>query len=519
MVTGVRRSGLTFAPEAGSNRLRKVINKTISNENLLDIVKIAFSKGWTHIKLYFMIGLPTETDKDISELIDLAKECLAEAKKIRKDAKIHLGISTFVPKPWTPFQWERQISIQEIQEKQQKILNELKKFKNIKISFHSPESSFIEGIISRADRTIGKIIYLAWQKGAYLETSSDHIKLEHWLNAIDELSVDPHILLGERKIEEPLPWDFIDMGIRKEWLISEREKAFHEIITSDCREGKCHQCGIHNYTKSPCLKWEKEKNYAEINYAVNNNINSTFKKEPKQRLLIKIGKIGTARLLSHLEFYTAWIRILRRAELPLAYSQGFHAHPKISFALPAPVGEIVLEEFMEIWLTENVNIDNNLLIKINNQLPEGFVLHHINTIPINAPSLMQRVKALEYIVFIKDKPETHYKLIHYLRETFENQWDNTYSHLTLSNHIQSLQNTPIQQLKTFEIQTLDEITYIRWISPIINNKFLKPSILIDILSKNLSQSRILSVRTHTYLDVIPTLQTSSFSLNYIINYI
>ncbi len=516
MVTGVRRSGLTFAPEAGSERLRKFINKTVSNENLLDIVRIAFSKGWTHIKLYFMIGLPTETDEDISELINLVKNCLAEAKKIRKDAKIHLGISTFVPKPWTPFQWERQIPIQETKDKQLRILSELRKYKSIKISFHSPESSFIEGLISRGDRTIAKLIYLSWQKGAYLETSTDQIKLEHWLSAIDELQLNPQILLGERKLEEPLPWDFIDMGLRKEWLMQERELALKGITTPDCREGRCHQCGIQNYTKTPCIKWNSPDINIHSNYTEIEKL-TPIEKTPKQRLLLKIGKIGTARLLSHLEFYHSWIRALRRAELPLAYTQGYHAHPKISLALPAPVGEIVLEEFMEIWLTQNVDTDNKLIESIRKQLPEGFLLHSIETIPLQAPSLMQRTKGLEYVILLSNIPiENQRQLQTDLEETFEKQWDLVYTNITTLNDTLIKNKDTFEKTTVFEIKTRENSIYLRWVSPIINNKFLKPSILKETLEKKHPELNITIIRTHTFIDHIPIFQSILFSIESVI---
>ncbi|MCX8064379.1 MAG: TIGR03960 family B12-binding radical SAM protein [Candidatus Hydrogenedentes bacterium] len=496
MVSGVRRSGLTFAPEAGSDRLRKVINKTVTNEELLEITKIAFSKGWTHIKLYFMIGLPTETDEDISALIELAILCLNEAKKIRNDAKIHLGISTFVPKPWTPFQWDQQISLEETKNKQIRILQELKKYKSIKVSFHSPEFSFIEGIISRADRKIGELIYRAWSKGAYLETSSNQINFDHWLSALRELNIQPDGLLGKRKTDEPLPWDFIDIGIKKEWLLKQREIALKELTTPDCREGKCDKCGIQLYTKEQCLRWNKKIDYSE---ELAKHISLNYSPEPVQRLLFKIKKIKMARFLSHLELYNAWIRILRRANLPLAYSKGFHAHPKISFAYPAPVGEILLEEFIDLWLAEESIPYESYKEKVKKELPDGFVLDDIGLIPKDSPSIMQRVKGAEYCLLIETKEGKFEQVSEHAKKIFITMWEHYYP--------KEKSLTPLY--RTYKI--LQEETEsskgkiylsLQWISPLVENRMLKSSQLRKELQLVIPSLKIYSIRIHTFLDHI-----------------
>lgn len=497
MVSGVRRSGLTFAPEAGSERLRRVINKNITDNDLLRIVNIAFSKGWTHIKLYFMIGLPTETDEDISTLINLVITCLEEARKVRRDAKIHLGISTFVPKPWTPFQWEGQISVEEINRKQKRIFYELKKYKNIKLSFHSPEFSFIEGIISRGDRRIGELIYRAWSKGAYLETSSDQINLDYWLSAMKEVNIQPENFLGVRKIEEPLPWDFIDTGIDKKWLLKEREFALKGIITPDCREDRCHKCGVQKYTNAKCLRWSGKNtplNQTEV------HLPTYSPSEPVQRLLFRIKKIKTAKFLSHLEFYNAWIRILRRANLPLAYSKGFHAHPKISFAYPAPVGEIILEEFLDLWLTEEITLDKSLYASITNQLPEGFLLDSIESIPKNVPSVMQRVKGAEYSLLIELTKDPFNDVAKYTEEYYLKLWENYYSQEEFPTPQYRISKVPLENI---DISKTSSYLHIQWISPLVDNKMLKPSMLKKELQKVIPNNHIYSIRIHTFLDTLP----------------
>jgi hypothetical protein len=361
----------------------------------MEIIRIAFRKGWTHVKLYFMIGLPTETEEDIDALIDLSIQCLNTAKKVRFNAHIHLGISTFVPKAWTPFQWARQISLEETREKQKRILNGLKRYKAIKISFHEPESSFIEGILSRADRRISEVIKSAWEQGANLETSADKVSLERWTRALKEHDLAAEAFLRERNEDEPLPWDFINPGVDKEWLHKEWEKAHQYNITPDCRETNCNLCGIQRRKDLQCLHWQKGKEeIATEDKNLDLPLPASESNSSVQRLLLKVGKLGAARFLSHLEFQTAWIRVFRRTQLPVAYSQGFHAHTHISIALPAPVGETLLEEYIETRLTSELNTEE-VFQRLSSSLPDGFSIYSVDNIPKSSPSIMERVSGVQ----------------------------------------------------------------------------------------------------------------------------
>ncbi len=492
-VSSVRRSGLTFAPEAGSERLRKMINKSVTDEDLMEITRIAFQKGWTHIKLYFMIGLPTETEEDLDALMDLTIRCLNTARKIRYSAHIHLGISTFVPKPWTPFQWAQQISLEETIAKQKKILHGLKKYKSIKINFHAPESSFIEGLLSRADRRISQVIMSAWEHGAKLETSSDVISFEHWLHALEKHDLKGEEFLCKRNENETFPWDFIDMGVKKEWLLKEWQTAHQYETTSDCREQGCHACGIQKREDLNCIHWKREKQEPIIEINIPSST-APLSNLPVQRLLLKVGKIGPARFLSHLEFQTAWIRALRRAKLPLVYTQGYHAHAKISIALPAPVGEILLEEYIEVCLHGEQDT-HEIYKQIQTVLPTGFLLHAVETIPKSSLSLMERVKGLHYVVIIQMGNPLERPSIDELSNFIQSQLKEMMSDVKdISSHLINL----------LSIDNKEYSMLLQWYTPVNKGTFFKSKTVKEYLQQNNYIFRnIQSIRAKTFLDTFP----------------
>jgi len=223
-VARVRPSGVTLAPEAGTQRLRDVVGKNMSEEHIMEGVNGAFTGGITSIKLYFMIGLPTETQVDLLGICELAKKILATGKAHNNRAKITVNLATFIPKAHTPLQWERQISIQETLEKQRFIKDNLK-VRGIQVRWHGAEASYMEGIFARGDRKLSKVIEKAWELGARLDAWSEHLKFDIWQQAFAECGVDPNEYLRERQKDEPLPWDYIQTGVPKEILIREANKS------------------------------------------------------------------------------------------------------------------------------------------------------------------------------------------------------------------------------------------------------------------------------------------------------
>ncbi|GFN34491.1 TIGR03960 family B12-binding radical SAM protein [Tepidimicrobium xylanilyticum] len=253
----VRKTGLTFAPEAGSQRLRDVINKGVTDEDLINAVSYAFEEGWSTIKLYFMIGLPTETEEDLLGIRDLGYKVkdifFSLPKEKRKgNLKVTLSASCFVPKPFTPFQWVGQDSIEKFYEKIDLIKQNIRD-KKITFNYHDPKLSYLEAVIARGDRRLGKALIRAWEKGCKFDGWSEKFDFDKWMEAFKETGIDGDFYaLREREIDEILPWDFINPGITKEYLIKEYEKAKGEELTRDCRLG-CTNCGINrSFTGGVC---------------------------------------------------------------------------------------------------------------------------------------------------------------------------------------------------------------------------------------------------------------------------
>ena len=254
----VRKSGLTFAPEAGTQRLRDVINKGVNEEDLINSVTIAFEGGWSTVKLYFMLGLPTETYEDIAGIADLGKKVVdaymsVPKEKRGKGLKVTLSTSSFVPKPFTPFQWEAQDTIEMLIEKQRFLKDKIKS-RYITYNWHEPELSFLEAVFARGDRKTGDVLIKAWEKGCKFDSWGDQFKFEKWIEAFEECGVDPAFYANrKRDYDEVFPWDHIDMGISKRFLLKENEKAYKGELTSNCRVS-CSGCGAATFGSSICIK-------------------------------------------------------------------------------------------------------------------------------------------------------------------------------------------------------------------------------------------------------------------------
>jgi radical SAM superfamily enzyme YgiQ (UPF0313 family) len=242
----VRKSGLTFAPEAGSQRLRDAINKNVTEDELLDACRIAFEGGWNSVKLYFMLGLPTETDEDVIAIADLSHAVLQTWKRYagnkNRGPRITVSTSYFVPKPHTPFQWEAQVAMDEYMRRVELLRNSLRT-KAITYNWHSPEQGFIEASLSRADRRVGNAIEAAWRLGARFDSWNEYFSLDRWLTAFFQCGLDPAFYSQrERALGEILPWSVVSAGISAEYFWTGRIEARENKKTPDCRE-ICSNCG------------------------------------------------------------------------------------------------------------------------------------------------------------------------------------------------------------------------------------------------------------------------------------
>ncbi len=255
-LNAVRRSGLTFAPEAGTQRLRDVINKNITEEEVLRTAAQAFSGGWTAVKLYFMIGLPTETEEDIRGIANLAQVVVDEYyknpdKPKGKSVSVSISLASLVPKPFTPFQWEPQDKPDTLIEKQDFLINCVTTRK-VNVSRHVPWTSFLEGVFARGDRRLADVIETAWRKGCKLDGWSEHLKKDAWEESFAENGIDPFFYTARRRdYEEVLPWEHMDYGVTKKFLISESKKAHEGVTTACCRE-KCAGCGANKLNGGAC---------------------------------------------------------------------------------------------------------------------------------------------------------------------------------------------------------------------------------------------------------------------------
>ncbi|HHW07696.1 MAG TPA: TIGR03960 family B12-binding radical SAM protein [Clostridia bacterium] len=244
-----RKSGLTFAPEAGTQRLRDVINKGVRERDLMEAVTAAFEAGWTGIKLYFMLGLPTETREDLDGIRDLAEKVMEAGRRISKEqgrtkkVRVTVSVSTYVPKAHTPFQWEAQIPLAEVKARQHYLKSILKK--GITYNYHDAELSFLEAVFAKGDRRLGEALERAWELGCKFDSWREHFSFARWMQAFRETGIDPAFYANRPiPLEAVLPWEHLDMGVSKRFLLREREKAFQGVLTRDCREGRCTGCEV-----------------------------------------------------------------------------------------------------------------------------------------------------------------------------------------------------------------------------------------------------------------------------------
>lgn len=395
-MAGIRRTGATLAPEAGSQRLRDVINKGVTEEELILHVRKLFEHGWQQVKLYFMIGLPTETYEDLDAIVELCRKVRDAAGRGTRRLQVTAAVSPFVPKPHTPFQWEAQIPMEEIDARIQYLRNAIRAEKCIKLRWHEPAMSFLEGIFSRGDRRLAPVVETAYRKGAIFSSWMEGFDITAWTDSMAEHGLDPREYTGERDSTAPLPWAHLDSGVSNEFLLRERQRALELRVSGDCRYGACHMCGVCD-TKNAPSRLNRLPNVEQYSNRLNfpqrdqeahvpttdeyGNIvrRETSNKPPElaQELIHKAGqyriwytKEHMAVFLSQLELQAIFERVLRRANLPPAFSQGFHPLPLLSFGRALPVGVASRAEWFTIVLREYFPADE-VRRRLAGRLPRG----------------------------------------------------------------------------------------------------------------------------------------------------
>jgi radical SAM family uncharacterized protein/radical SAM-linked protein len=495
----VRKTGFTLAPEAGSQRLRDVIQKEYKEEELIDAARMLFGLGWKSVKLYFMLGLPTETEDDLLGIVDLCRKVSAAGKHKRQ---VTASVSTFVPKPHTPFQWAAQVSLEETEARQELLRKTLRRY-GIQFKWHDARSSFLEGVFARGDRRLAGPLLTAYRLGCRFDGWTDQCRLDLWQQAFAEHGIDPNFYLRRRLLDEPLPWDHLDSGVAKKWLQRDLAKAFAATLTPDCSVERCSYCGacdfktVRNVTyhlngakgaehrgtqvdqwaktvlpehaawgtrqwqlmqekkfkvqnskfKEEARDWRLEASSHSLQASspkpqapgsptqasglrpqayrpqvsspapqVVANAESWLAGDPNTiavsrgahkpavtRVRVMYSKLDEARFLGAKEVATLFSRAVRRARLPIAYSQGFHPLPRLSFGPALPMGIESEEEFVDLELSAQVPAEE-VGARLDAELPRGFRVQWAKTIAFREPSIDASIRALRYVVKLESLP-------------------------------------------------------------------------------------------------------------------
>lgn len=365
LLNQIRKTGLTLAPEAGSQRLRDVVNKNINEEDIFQAVDFAKENGFRVIKFYFMVGLPFETEEDIDGIIDLIQRIVIYTNK---KMAINVTLSPFVPKPFTPFQWSPMESKEELLRKVLKIKFQMHKFKNVKVKYHTIENSLMEGLFCKAGREGSALLLKAYQNGAILDGWNEYFKFEIWQKSAEEVGFDWNIYQKKNDLNEPLPWDHIDIGVNKDFLKAEYNKSEIAVLTEDCRKGACSACGACDEINPYFAEWHQI------------NIPELFEKpvrEQKESYNYRIyySSQDYLQFVTHLDFLRMIHRFLLSSHLPVSYTQGFNPHPKTSFCPPFALGIESENEYFDVILSERVK-PSEILIKLNKFGIKGLNFHY-----------------------------------------------------------------------------------------------------------------------------------------------
>lgn len=392
----VRKTGFTLAPEAGSDRMRRVINKGISEADLISGATSIYKAGWRLIKLYFMIGLPGETLEDVTQISALARQVKNQAKGSGVSGDVNVAVSTFVPKAHTPFQWEPQISMQETMDLQYKLHCDLKKNK-LKFKWQDAKLSFMEGVFARGDRRLAPVIIRAVELGCRFDGWGDHFSLERWQQAFRDCKVEPEWYLRRRSLDEVLPWDHLDCGVTRRFLLYERELALAEAATLDCRNGSCSNCGVCDFKQ------------INTKLSVKSDLEPLTTLRPVEhqsaRMRLRFAKNGAMRFLSHLELITVFTRAVSRGGVPILFSQGFHPHPRFSFGTATSVGVESQAEYMDMFVASGITAVE-VLERLNEVLPEGLRVLESDEVDAKSPSISTLIEATCYrITVVNAEPE------------------------------------------------------------------------------------------------------------------
>jgi radical SAM family uncharacterized protein/radical SAM-linked protein len=438
----VRASGVTFAPEAGSQRMRDVVNKNVTEEQLMTTAERIFSRGWNAMKLYFMIGLPTEEEEDVREIVRVGARAWEVGRRIKKEKKaggapnVTVSVSTHVPKPHTPFQWCAMDPPNEVEKKQAWLREEVKSTR-VSLRMHDSEGSWLEGVFARGDRRLGRVLERAWKAGARFDSWDEHLVLDRWREAMAAEGLDPAIFLGTIPVTARLPWDHIDVGLEEGFLAREYKKALKSRLSPPCgkvagqfvqatnledaakdqRKLVCYDCGVacdlgamreerlvylrKLGAEKPRVKPKVESlpgaPEAPAASMPREAPPASFVQGEPRRYRFAYTKCGPSALLSHLDLIRALPRAFRRVDVPLFYTSGFHPKPDMTFGPALTLGTASLAEVVDVKITADVDA-SALLAALSAGAPRG--LDFVSAIRLGPgdPAVTKMVDAARYVI-------------------------------------------------------------------------------------------------------------------------
>jgi radical SAM-linked protein len=450
-IRSVRATGLTFAPEAGTQRMRDVVNKNVTEEDLIRTAHRVLSRGWRRMKLYFMIGLPTETDEDVAGIMETGRRMKSIGAEYhpRGAVGITVSVSSHVPKPHTPFQWCAMDSLDEIERKQD-VLRDLARKYRLEFRRHDPRTSYLECVLGRGDRRMANVIEDAWREGARFDSWNDQLRWGAWLEAMDRHEEIPYDLyLGTLPTDARLPWDHLDMQLEPRFLATEYRRAMRNKLSPPCGKPAgavvhhanlqeheederilvCYHCGVEcdmarmreergeflsklrafepAATLAAPLAVEtveltrEEKAASGAPRVGNGKPPHDFHQGEPRRFRVRFAKQGVAALTGHLDLVRTLPRIMRRAGLRPYYSQGFHPKPVMEFSPPLPLGVSSTDEYVDLSLVQELTAQE-LLQRLENHAPQGLAFLDAERLEPGSPKLSRVLAGAEYVVRVEE---------------------------------------------------------------------------------------------------------------------
>lgn len=434
----VKNSSLTFAPEAGSERMRKVINKNVKEEDLLQTARDVFSRGWKKMKLYFMIGLPTEEDEDVIEIMKTGLRAKQTAQKDCgvRNPQITVSVSSFVPKPHTPFQWSSMITLEEIIRKQNLLKDHAVKF-GLSFRKHYSKISYLEGIVSRGDRRVANLIYNAWKKGCRFDGWDETFKYDTWIEVLNESGLNPEYMLGTIPVKSRLPWDHIDVGLEDKFLEREWIKATKNRLSPPC--GKVHGMMVHHTNVEELQKTFDVDKKRLVCYSCGvecdlkemveerrdfltslNAIEKVKYEEPKEfkkivdlrekrgqftgfKYRVEFSKIGPISFIGHLDMAKIFSRIFKRAQVEVLYTEGYKTRPLLSFGPALTLGISSLTEYFDVRVPKAWDDPEKVLAELQKQSEKGIIFKSVKQIDKKTPSIQDAASEFNYFIPVENE--------------------------------------------------------------------------------------------------------------------